>query len=408
MRYFENPYDDYKGGEAAIDKDKIFQLIEKYVNQILHNKNYKDGDVWLYIGTSGLAYMFLKLHQSEASKVFPDSLQHARVYIEHAKKYISRKEQDKASFLCGNAGIYAVSSIINYEMKNFCGFNDDKKQFLAGSQICKRIVYNSYGSDEILFGRAGYLSGIYWINQNAQNPEGINDIITEICNIMIESGYDYSNRNELSFPLMYECYGDRYLGAAHGICAILHMLLESPLFDGSLEQLDNTQKSIKTCVDMYLETQSQDGNFPCVIEDAGKDEHTLVHWCHGGPGSIYLFGKAYLIFKDEKYLDAAIKIGELVWEKGLLKKGPGICHGVAGNGYVFLILYRLTNDQKYLYRANCFADFLTNEIFVKHARNPDHPLSLYEGVAGAVCYLLDLLEPQKASFPFMDIFERKY
>lgn len=50
MRYFENPYHDYNGGEAAVDKDKIFQLIEKYVNQILHNKSYKDGDVWLYIG----------------------------------------------------------------------------------------------------------------------------------------------------------------------------------------------------------------------------------------------------------------------------------------------------------------------------------------------------------------------
>lgn len=50
MRYFENPYEDYNGGEAVIDKDKIFQLIEKYVNQILHSKNFKDGDVWLYIG----------------------------------------------------------------------------------------------------------------------------------------------------------------------------------------------------------------------------------------------------------------------------------------------------------------------------------------------------------------------
>ena len=352
--------------------------------------------------------MFLKLHKSGIGSEFPNSLENAKFYIDHAKKYISRKDQDKASFLCGNAGTYAVSSIINYEMRHFCEFNDDKKHFLKGFPVCRNIVYNSYGSDEILFGRAGYLSAIYWINQNLQQTERINDIIVEICNVIIESGLQYSSSNNLSFPLMYECYQDRYLGAAHGISGILHMLLESPLFEGFSGQLDGTQKSIKTCIDMYLETQSADGNFPCVIEDGGKEEHKLVHWCHGGPGSIYLFGKAYLIFKDDKYLNAAIKIGELVWEKGLLKKGPGICHGVAGNGYVFLILNRLTNDEKYLYRANCFADFLTNEMFLRKARTPDHPLSLYEGISGTICYLIDLLEPQNASFPFMDIFECKY
>lgn len=33
--------------------------------------------------------------------------------------------------------------------------------------------------------------------------------------------------------------------------------------------------------------------------------------------------KSYLYWKEEKYLQSCIKCGELVWEKGLLKKGPG-------------------------------------------------------------------------------------
>ena len=41
------------------------------------------------------------------------------------------------------------------------------------------------------------------------------------------------------------------------------------------------------------------------------------------------------------YLDAAIKAGELVWERGLLKKGNGLCHGSAGNGYAFIHLYQV-------------------------------------------------------------------
>lgn len=68
-------------------------------------------------------------------------------------------------------------------------------------------------------------------------------------------------------------------------------------------------------------------------------------------GVAYLFAKAYLINKKPQYLDTCIRSGELVWQKGLLKKGPGICHGVAGSAYVFLLLYRLTGNSKYMYRA---------------------------------------------------------
>jgi lantibiotic modifying enzyme len=186
------------------------------------------------------------------------------------------------------------------------------------------------------------------------------------------------------------------------------MMLESPIFIGNLNHLNEKQTLIKSTIDIFLQMQSQDGNFPCVFEDARKSEHKLVHWCHGAPGAIYLFAKAYIIFKDQKYLDACLKCGDLIWQKGLLRKGPGICHGLAGNGYVFLILYRLTNDQKHLYRATCFSDFLTNQNFLREARTPDRPLSLYEGVAGTVCFLIDSLNPITAQFPFMDVFDVKY
>lgn len=197
---------------------------------------------------------------------------------------------------------------------------------------------------------------------------------------------------------------DKYLGAAHGLCSILHMLLESPIFAGNLQQLNQKQKLIMLCVDTFLQMQAPDGNFPAVLEDHEKlSEHKLIHWCHGASGAVYLFAKAYLLFRDQKYLDACIKCGNLIWQKGLLKKGPGICHGIAGNGYVFLILYRLTNDKGHLYRANCFSDFLTNETFLSEARHPDTPFSLYEGLAGTVCFLIDMLNPQRAQFPFMDV-----
>lgn len=133
-------------------------------------------------------------------------------------------------------------------------------------------------------------------------------------------------------------------------------------------------------------------------------EKRLIHWCHGGPGAIYLLIKAYLIFKENRYLKACSKIADLIWEQGLLLKGPGICHGVAGNGYAFLVLYRLTGDVKYLFRATSFAKFLSEPDFRSYAKTPDRPFSLYEGLSGTVCFLLDLVQPQQARFPFMDVF----
>jgi len=41
-------------------------------------------------------------------------------------------------------------------------------------------------------------------------------------------------------------------------------------------------------------------------------------------GVVYTMAKAYLLWRDEKYLQSCLKCGEAVWQRGLLKKGPGI------------------------------------------------------------------------------------
>ena len=71
------------------------------------------------------------------------------------------------------------------------------------------------------------------------------------------------------------------------------------------------------------------------------------HFLHCGKFPLF----SCKVFGKEKYLDAALKCGEVVWSHGLLKKGYGICHGVAGNAYTFLSLFKQTGDQKYLHQA---------------------------------------------------------
>lgn len=151
--------------------------------------------------------------------------------------------------------------------------------------------------------------------------------------------------------------------------------------------------------------QDPDGNFPVALgsERERNQEKRLVHWCHGAPGVIYLFLRAYKIYKEEKYLTASKMAADLIWTQGLLRKGPGICHGVAGNAYAFLVLYKVTQEPRDLYRTIKFAEFLSSPEFNEYSSTPDRPYSLYEGIAGTVCFLVDLLHIDQANFPFLSV-----
>jgi hypothetical protein len=50
-----------------------------------------------------------------------------------------------------------------------------------------------------------------------------------------------------------------------------------------------------------------------------------------------------------------------------------------------------------------FAEFLSSPEFEQQARVPDSPYSLYEGWAGTICFLADLLQPDKAEFPLFNV-----
>lgn len=117
------------------------------------------------------------------------------------------------------------------------------------------------------------------------------------------------------------------VGAGHGLSSILQMLLNFPEHFKDRKEVETL---IRQAVDFVLSCELPNGNYPPVPGEARDQEDELVHWCHGAPGVVYLLAKAYLTWKDGKYLQAAKRCAELTWQKGLLRKGPGICHGVAG------------------------------------------------------------------------------
>ncbi|XP_044738682.1 lanC-like protein 3 [Chrysoperla carnea] len=412
-RFFKNTLQDYKGqtqNYVEVNKDEIKRWIIKTIEDI--QKNFppvdRNGNGGLYVGTAGIAYALYYLSKSTifTPKETQLLLSDAERYINSALKFAKGRENlisEKSSFLLGNAGVYAMAAAIK---KTSSDCENYVSKFAEAAENCKPQNFLRCGSDELFVGRAGYICIALWLAKEIRSEVLSLQQLTLLCEVIVKSGQDYAKAHHSKVPLMYAYYNTEYIGAAHGLSSILFMLMSVPRF---LETHPQETELIQKSVDFLLESQLPNGNFPCVVEQkpipAGRSaDDELVHWCHGAPGVIYTLAKAYVVWKDDKYLQACKKCGECVWETGLLRKGPGICHGVAGNGYVFLLLYRLTNDLKYLYRAVQFSEFMKSELFNKQARTPDSPYSLFEGYAGTICFLADLADPKQAAFPFMDVF----
>ena len=202
-----------------------------------------------------------------------------------------------------------------------------------------------------------------------------------------------------SFPtackLMYAWHGKTYLGGAHGLCGIVYALLP-------LQPLAGERAALAREVLDFLPTlRLPSGNYP---SREGSRDDRLVQFCHGATGPALLLARAALMLRDAELLERAGEAAAVVWERGLLTKGPGLCHGVAGGILAFLKLYRASRDGRWLLRALCFLQFLVEEkpVEEKAARAsfwqaPDQPSCLYNGAAGlfwAVHEILLVLQDQ--------------
>ena len=198
--------------------------------------------------------------------------------------------------------------------------------------------------------------------------------------------------------LKYEWHGKEYYGAAHGTIGILHQLLQSP------------PSIVAPCLPIIVATTEhllsirfkESGNLP---SSASSDDDRLVQWCHGAPGLSLLCSRLHAVTGEGRWLQAAIDASEVVWSRGLLKKGVGLCHGIGGNAYAFLALYQRTKDETHLRRAYHFVHFSLTEHRHRLFTQPDRPYSLYNGQAGLVCLSVDAEQAHKvpSTFPGYDL-----
>lgn len=388
-RHFDNTFIDYNAEVARTvvssyslhSESKIVCAVEPKWEKTLERLQQIDNkDTSVYTGTSGIALLKLLKNPHDVAN------------LEEAKRLLSLRKlkSRKHSFLCGDAGPLAIGAVIAYRLGKLEEVRELVTKLTSMSDLA--INYKSDLPNEYLYGRAGYLFALLYVNKNIEPPPIPGDVIREVIDAILITGKNESRIGKFKCPLMYQWHDSYYLGAAHGLSGILYMLLQAREYLTDIEL--NTL--IKPTIEYLVKLRYPSGNYPSSL---GSENDKYVQWCHGAPGFLYLFSLAYKVFKDPNYLQLALKAGDVIWQRGLVRKGYSLCHGVSGNAYCFLELFQTTQDVKHLYRAARFAEWCVAYTKEHEEYTPDRPMSLFEGIAGPMYLLLDIQNPMEAKFP---------
>uniref|UniRef100_A0A2R5LDA0 Putative lanthionine synthetase c-like protein 1 n=1 Tax=Ornithodoros turicata TaxID=34597 RepID=A0A2R5LDA0_9ACAR len=398
-RAFENEFQDYDDTSDVVlpegklthsfqteVRSNIFKLVEKLDKHLTRGTDWSDSSV--YTGTTGIALLYIHL-----SDVFEDDSYLAKA-LPYVQKPLSSLRGKRFSFLCGDPGPLATGAYIYHRLgKKEESHKLIKKLVALADEV---VPLDSDIPDELLYGRVGYLFSLLYVRKNISHSAVDDGLVRQVMSSVLKSGQQLAKQMKISSPLMYQWHDSYYLGAAHGLAGILYMLLQAK------EQLSPSemQSLIQPSIRYYLGLKYPSGNFPSSL---GSQTDKLIHWCHGAPGAIHLFALAHTVFGEDAYLSGARRCADVIWSRGLLKKGYGICHGVSGNGYAFLRMFQHTGNAKYLHRAAKFCEWCFD--YGQHnCRTPDRPYSLFEGMAGTIYFMADMLQPEKSAFPAFQLF----
>ncbi|XP_077410603.1 lanC-like protein 2 [Vanacampus margaritifer] len=410
-RSFANPYADWDQGAltsnsgAEVDYNEPFdeegqvsssflRKVQSKIKDLLQQmeeglKTVDPHDFSTYTGWTGIALLYMQLYRGSNDVAH---LQRALDYVKRSMRILNGR---KVTFLCGDAGPLAVGAVVHHKLGNTADSNDCLSRLL---QLQLSVLgLDSETPDELLYGRAGYLYALLYVNKEIGGDTVDEATVAKVVAPIIESGKNLSAELKKTerCPLLYEWHKKQYVGAAHGLAGIFYMLMQP----GARVPPDVLSALVRPSIDYIRHKKFRSGNFPSSLSN---ESDRLVHWCHGAPGVIHMLIMAHKVFKEDKYLKEAVECGEVIWQRGLLRKGYGICHGTAGNGYAFLSLYKLTQEKKYLYRACKFAEWCLD--YGTHGcRIPDRPYSLFEGMAGTIHYLSEMAAPEASCFPAFEL-----
>lgn len=438
----------YNEFTAIMPPDAIYKV---------YSNNKKRIDYSMYTGTGGSSYVYwryflyklIKTELNEQENIFQENFKcfelslHTNLQIlqENKKSGNFDIKKEPTAFFHGPLGLYTMTCIyyitIN-EKENF-------KLHLNEILDMKKYVIGKYSEDELLYGNSGYLYSLLLLKKEIKKSKQSKffEFDKEKLNLQAQMENNYDEFHDLIDPVIYDVVkflhiigkekkkayntsfliypfnrmdsnedpSTLYLGAAHGLAGVLYMLLSSvaelPNYFDNTEGIKLKEDILSSLIEINkIKYKVKNKNFPPdyshhqkVDISEGKDK---VQFCHGAPGFISLYLLAWKIYQIDEFLNIALELGELVWKKGILKKGFSLCHGITGNAYFLYTLYRYTNNKMWLQRFFDFSFLIFNTSInniistTEDSRRyvvgvPDTPYSLMEGMGGTICLFSEIL-----------------
>jgi hypothetical protein len=415
------------------------------------------GDPTLYIGRLGQAFGFLHVFERTGDA---GHLELARRYLDAASEASARSAfpspEEWLSFHA-TSGASAIAAVLYDRLGDAEASAHQLARYL---RLAEPAADADYPTEDLLWGRGGFLFGAAFLRAQLGEKSVPDEPVCGALEAMIETGRRHAHLHAPHLesgrhgrtPLLYMNFnramlelfaraivggrsgparvlaaigaravsgyenrklglGERYdLSLVHGLPGNLYLLLHFPeLLRRGPAWADDVRAALH-CLTGYVDADRgmlellPSPRSRALQARAGTGAFTeRVHWCGGTPGMVFVFARAYRVFGDPAFREAAERAAEHTWRCGLLRKGNGICHGVAGNGYAFLSLYRATSDTRWLDRALHFARHSWSERVLRQQVKPDRPWSLYEGAMGTLCFYLDCLDPARARFPGFEV-----
>mmetsp|Transcript_29806 Transcript_29806/g.86483 ORF Transcript_29806/g.86483 Transcript_29806/m.86483 type:complete len:395 (+) Transcript_29806:1-1185(+) len=331
----------------------------------------------VYTGAGGVCWMMLHLAKRGLAGEQAAVVESVREALRRLRSDEGKFDPKRLTLLEGVGGSLALQAWAHTALKDSASATACCDRL---AEVSRRVLVTPAGECEVLYGRCGFLGAVLFARKVLDSPDMLTQEVVAVAKQVLEEGRHRATRK---WPLYFEWHDKCYFGGAHGIAGILLTLLQLQPH----ELTDDARELIRATADALIAKRFDSGNLPS--SEGSKDR--LVHWCHGATGLVPLLVKLASVFSEARYLEIAKEAGEVVWLRGLLStKGVGLCHGTPGNGYALLVLYRATGDAMWLRRAQHFGIFVA-----RHQADlidlADRPFSLFEGLAGAVCFWADLL-----------------
>ena len=176
LRYFPNPYQDFKRSTENATQSSI--VLTDFWNQYALDTGfmcmsklkpkpyYSDGT--LYTGNLGVIFMAYKMltskifsnYENEIKKYMSDCLSANEEYF----SYKSSNQTKEVSFLLAKGGLYVMGCLVSKTLGNDSDVAKYAQKYASLVSICEPVNFLTNVSDEMFVGRAGFLWFELWID----------------------------------------------------------------------------------------------------------------------------------------------------------------------------------------------------------------------------------------------------